>query len=131
MPRTHLALPQTPPPQTAWRCSPERWSRFFEQNLRVVKWTPAGLRRSAGQLKLSRAARALCCHAARQRGVVGLIGSAPVKRGVRTSPVVKFQKSADRRARLRHALVGPEVDLLVLQGAPEAFDEHVVPPSPL
>ena len=26
----------------------ERWSRFFEQNLRVVKWTPAGLRRQRG-----------------------------------------------------------------------------------
>jgi hypothetical protein len=26
----------------------KRWSRFFEQNLRVVKWTPAGLRAQRG-----------------------------------------------------------------------------------
>src|SRR5262249_18405962 len=35
--------------------------------------------------------RALCCHAAGQRGVVGLIGRAPVKRGVRTTAVVELE----------------------------------------
>jgi tetratricopeptide (TPR) repeat protein len=43
-----------------------------------------------------------------------LIGRAPVKRGVRTTAVVKLQITTDRRARLRHALVGLEIDLLVL-----------------
>jgi hypothetical protein len=43
----------------------ERWLRLFEQNFRVVKWAPAGVRRSAGQLKLTRAARV---YTATQRG---------------------------------------------------------------
>ena len=55
-----------------------------------------------------------------------MIGCAPVKRGVRTSAIVKFQIATDRRARLRDALVGLEVDLLILQGPPEALQEHVV-----
>jgi hypothetical protein len=38
---------------------------LFEQNFRVVKWAPAGVRHSAGQLKLTRAVRV---YAATQRG---------------------------------------------------------------
>src|SRR5262245_65314815 len=50
---------------------------------------------------------------------------------MRTTAVVKFQIRTDRRARLRDALVGLEIDLLVLQCAPEPLDKHVVSPRPL
>ena len=60
-----------------------------------------------------------------------MIGCAPVKRRVRASGVVKFQITTDRRARLRDALVGFKIDLLVLQCAPESLDKHVVSPRPL
>ena len=43
----------------------KRWLRLFEQNFRVVKWAPAGVRHSAGQLKLTSAVRG---YAATQRG---------------------------------------------------------------
>jgi hypothetical protein len=43
----------------------QRWLRLFEQNFRVVKWAPAGVRHSAGQLKLTSAVRG---YAATQRG---------------------------------------------------------------
>src|SRR5262245_64865701 len=79
--------------------------------------TPTGVRGSA-----------LCCRAEGQRGIVSLIGRAPVKRGVRTTAVVKLQITTDRRARLRDALVSLEIDLLVLQCAPEQLDKHVVSP---
>jgi hypothetical protein len=42
-----------------------RWLRLFEQNFRVVKWAPAGVRHSASQLKLTRAVRV---YATTQRG---------------------------------------------------------------
>src|SRR5262245_25496029 len=35
----------------------QRWLRLFEQNFHVVKWAPAGVRHSAGQPKLTSAAR--------------------------------------------------------------------------
>src|SRR5262245_65739866 len=98
----------------------KRWLRFIEQNLCVVKWNSCpGL------------GSAFCCHAEGQRAVVSLIGRTPVKRGVRTSGVVKFQITADRRAGLRDALVGLEIDLLVLQCPPEPLNKHVVSPRPL
>jgi len=40
------------------------WLRLFEQNFRVVTWAPAGVRHSAGQLKLTSAVRG---YAATQR----------------------------------------------------------------
>jgi len=43
----------------------QRWFRLFGQTFRVVKWAPAGVRHSAGQLKLTSAVRA---YAATQRG---------------------------------------------------------------
>src|ERR1700731_1746965 len=45
--------------------------------------------------------------------------------------VVEAQVVADRGARLADAVVGPQVDLLVLDAAPQTLDEHVVAPSSL
>src|SRR5262249_527 len=83
----------------------ERWLRFFEQNFCVVKWkAPTEVGGGTGQLADPCCPR-LGCHAEGQRGVVSLIGRAPVKRGGRRSAIVKFQITGDRSTRLRDALV--------------------------
>src|SRR5271169_459577 len=45
--------------------------------------------------------------------------------------VVEAQVTADRGAGLADAVVGPQIDLLVLDAAPQALDEYVVAPSSL
>src|SRR5271169_2543722 len=45
--------------------------------------------------------------------------------------VVEAQVTADRGAGLADAVVGPQIDLLVLDAAPQALDEHVVAPGAL
>src|SRR5206468_5483138 len=47
-----------------------------------------------------------------------------------TPAIVEVEVSADRGAGVGHAVVGPQVDLLVFDAAPQPLDEHVVPPSP-
>src|SRR4051794_28235427 len=49
---------------------------------------------------------------------VGLIRRAAVKARVWTSAIVKVDVSADRGAGVGHAVVGPQVDLLVFDAAP-------------
>ena len=53
-----------------------------------------------------------------QGAEVSLIGRAPVKARVRSAPAVKFG----------HAVVGPEIHLLVFHAAPQPLDEDVVSP---
>ena len=45
--------------------------------------------------------------------------------------VVEAEISPDQGAGLRYAGVGPQADLLLFEGPPQAFDEDVVPPGPL
>ena len=65
----------------------------------------------------------------RRHGGIRLIGSFPAKRRMRPLAVVETQIPADRRAGLRDAGVGSEVDLLVFDRPPEPLDEDVVAPS--
>jgi hypothetical protein len=46
---------------------------------------------------------------------------------MRAASIVEIEISPDRLARVRHAVVGAQVDLLVFDRPPEALDEHVVP----
>src|ERR1700681_1919362 len=62
---------------------------------------------------------------------IGLIGRSPVKAGVRTSPIVEVQISADRGACLADAVVSSQIDLFVLDRSPDALDEDVVAPRTL
>src|SRR6202042_2695300 len=48
-----------------------------------------------------------------------------------TSAIIEVEVAADRSTRLANAVVGSQIDLLVLDAPPQAFDEHVVPPSSL
>jgi hypothetical protein len=50
---------------------------------------------------------------------------------MRALAVVEIQIPADRSTRLADAIVGPQIDLFVFDGAPEPFDEDVVAPRPL
>jgi hypothetical protein len=50
---------------------------------------------------------------------------------MRATSIVKVEISPDRLARVRHAVVGAEIDLLVFDGPREALDEHIVPPRAL
>src|SRR5213076_3296220 len=45
--------------------------------------------------------------------------------------VVEVEVTADRSARLGHAVVGPQIHLLVFDAAPQPLDEDVVAPSAL
>lgn len=62
---------------------------------------------------------------------VRMVRRAPVKARMGTGPVVPGQIPADRGPRLGDAVVGPEVDLLVLDRSPQPLDEDVVPPGAL
>ena len=46
-----------------------------------------------------------------------------------TAAVVEGEVAADPGRRVRDGVVGVQVDLFVLEGAPESFDEDVVPPA--
>ena len=50
---------------------------------------------------------------------------------MRAAAIVKIEIPPDRGACVRHAVVGVQIDLLVLHRPPEPFDEHVVPPRAL
>ena len=71
----------------------------------------------------------LSCRAEGQRREVSLIGCHAVKARMRASRIVEAQIAADRSACIADALIGPQVYLLVLDGAPQPLDEHIVPPS--
>src|SRR4051794_25542322 len=43
--------------------------------------------------------------------------------------IVKRQVPPERGACIAHAVIGPQVDLLVFHRAPQPLDEHVVPPG--
>src|SRR5579863_7036609 len=44
---------------------------------------------------------------------------------------IELEIPPDRGARLADAVIGPKIDLLVFDRAPEPLDEHVVPPRTL
>src|SRR4029077_39705 len=48
-----------------------------------------------------------------------------------TSAVIKVEIVTDRSTRLADAVVGSQIDLLILDAAPQAFDEHVIAPGGL
>ncbi len=50
---------------------------------------------------------------------------------MRPAAIVEIEIAPDPCVRRADAFVGVEVDLLVLDRAPESFDEDVVPPRPL
>src|ERR1019366_7524193 len=62
---------------------------------------------------------------------VSLVRRAPVKARMRPLRIVKRQVAPNRPARLRDALVGAQIDLLVFHAAPQPFDEHIVAPRSL
>ena len=50
---------------------------------------------------------------------------------MRPAAIVEVEVAPDGGARLGHIVVGSEIDLLVLDAAPQPLDEDVVPPAPL
>ena len=60
--------------------------------------------------------------------MVRLDRRALVDRGMRPAVVVPLHEPLYSAASLEHAIVGFQVDLLVLDRAPESFDEDVVAP---
>ena len=50
---------------------------------------------------------------------------------MRALAIIEVQIAADRGARLADAVVGPEIDLFVFDGAPQSLDEDDVAPRPL
>src|SRR6185436_16087329 len=62
---------------------------------------------------------------------VGAIGRAGVKARVWPLAIVEVEITTERTARLAHAVVGPQIDLFVLDRPPYPLDEDVVAPRPL
>ena len=62
-------------------------------------------------------------------GEVCLVGRAVAQRGVRAAAVVEIQISPDAGFGRADALVGMQVNLFVLDGAPQPFHEYVVAPA--
>ena len=50
---------------------------------------------------------------------------------MRTPAIVKIQILADQSAGFADAVIGPQIDFLVFDAAPQPFDEDVVAPAPL
>ena len=59
----------------------------------------------------------------------GLVGRPAAMGGVRTARVVERQISPEAGARLAGAVVGPQVDILVLDAFPHPRDEDAVAPA--
>src|SRR3974390_1176870 len=62
---------------------------------------------------------------------IGLIRGASAKARMRSLAVVEIQIPADRGAGLGDAVIGPQIDLLILYRSPEPLDEDVVAPGAL
>ena len=60
-----------------------------------------------------------------------MIGCRAVKARMRTPAIVEVEISADRCEGLADGVVGPQIDLLVFDTAPQPLDEDVVPPGAL
>ena len=91
--------------------------------------TPGG--RSPTRVTPRKWRRNSCCRCLRQVVEVGVIRRSGVKARMRPLAVVELQIPTDRGARLADAVIGPEVDLLVFDRAPEPLDEDVVAPRSL
>ena len=59
-----------------------------------------------------------------------MIGRRAVKARMWSTVIVKVEIAADRSTRFADAVVGPQINFFVFDAAPQALDEHVVPPSP-
>ena len=68
----------------------------------------------------------LGCHGKRHLVEVGLIGGPQVKAGIGSLAIINTDVATQRNACFADGLVGPEVDLLVLDGPLQPFDEDVV-----
>src|SRR5215831_2348356 len=66
----------------------------------------------------------LSCRAERQRIAVGLIGGAAVKGCVRSSCVVEGEMTTDRSLCFADAVIGMQINFLVLDGSPKAGEAH-------
>src|SRR5258707_4606774 len=76
----------------------------------------------------------LGCRADRQDALwaeVCPIGRHAVEARVRPAAIVEIEIPADPVSRVRHAVGGGQIDLLVFHAAPEPPDEDVVPPNSL
>ena len=71
------------------------------------------------------------CYGLRQPVEVGLVRRLPIKARVGSLAIVEGQISTDRRACVTDGVVGPEIDLLVLDRAPEPLNEDVFAPGAL
>src|SRR3954453_2672016 len=60
---------------------------------------------------------------------IGLLRRPRAQARVWPSSIVKGEIPAERSARLAHAVIGPQIDLLVLHRAPEPLNKDVVPPG--
>ena len=73
----------------------------------------------------------LGCHGFWQAVEVYLIGRERFQAGVRPDGVVELQVAGDGSSGLLDRGVGVKVDLIVLDGLPDTFDEDVVAPAAL
>ena len=62
--------------------------------------------------------------------IVKRVGWYAVKTGMWSPLVVEGDIVSDRLFSLSHCAVGFEVDLVILDGSPEALHEHIVSPAP-
>ena len=50
---------------------------------------------------------------------------------MRAAAIVEVEVATEAISRLLHAVIGPQINLLIFDAAPEALRKHIVPPSPL
>jgi hypothetical protein len=50
---------------------------------------------------------------------------------MRTTGVVETEVGRERALKLAHRLVGVQVDVLILDAAPQPLGEHIIDPAPL
>ena len=68
-------------------------------------------------------------HSLRQMVKRGLLRRPRPQARMRPPAIVEIQIPSKRRARIAHAVVGPQIHLLVLHRTPQPLDEHAVPPG--
>src|SRR6516165_4467061 len=116
------------------------WPGWSEQRFGSDRWFPCELSplvavvgRCVGRAQPDRSnapSRRRTSYGLRQRQAtkIGLVGRPTIQARMRPLAVVERQVTADRATRLGHAVIGAQIDLFVLDGPPQPFDEHVVAP---
>lgn len=95
---------------TGWLPSvlrPERWSAWTLQRFASDKWIPCRLARRRRRISC-------CCRQCRRLREVGLVRRSRTKTGVRPLGVEEIQILADQPTSLGHRVIGPQIDLLVV-----------------